>query len=37
MTVTKKSVKVELERRFGGVNLEGKRAYIGSGKFILFS
>ena len=31
MTVTKKSIKMELERRFG-VGLEGKKAYIGSGK-----
>lgn len=31
MTVTKKSIKLELERRFG-VGLEGKRAYIGSGE-----
>ena len=29
MSVTKKSIKLELERRFG-VNLESKRAYIGS-------
>ncbi|MCJ1357819.1 MAG: hypothetical protein MMC33_007815 [Icmadophila ericetorum] len=29
MSVTKKSIKMELERRFG-VGLEGKRAYIGS-------
>lgn len=35
MTVTKKSVKVELERRFG-CNLDAKRAYIGSGKFQSF-
>ncbi|KZF23501.1 glycosyltransferase family 2 protein [Xylona heveae TC161] len=32
MTVTKKSIKNELERRFG-VNLDPKRAYIGSGKW----
>lgn len=32
MTVTKKSVKQELERRFG-VPLDAKRAYINSGKF----
>ena len=31
MTVTKKSIKAELERRFG-VNLDARRAYIGSGK-----
>jgi chitin synthase len=31
MTVTKKGVKTELERRFG-VPLDSKRAYIGSGK-----
>ena len=31
MTVTKKSIKMELERRFG-VNLDPRRAYIGSGK-----
>lgn len=31
MTVTKKSIKMELERRFG-VPLEGKRTYISSGK-----
>ena len=31
MTVTKKSVKNELERRFG-VSLDSRRAYIGSGK-----
>ena len=31
MTVTKKSVKLELERRFN-VNLDSKRAYISSGK-----
>jgi len=37
MSVTKKSIKMELERRFG-VNLEPKRAYVGSatGKFALF-
>lgn len=32
MTVTKKGIKLELESRFG-VNLEPRRAYIGSGKF----
>lgn len=32
MTVTKKSIKVELERRFG-VALDARRAYINSGKF----
>ncbi len=31
MTVTKKSIKQELERRFG-VNLDLKRPYINSGK-----
>jgi hypothetical protein len=31
MTVTKKGIKQELERRFN-VNLDAKRAYIGSGK-----
>ena len=31
MMVTKKSIKVELERRFG-MNLEPRKAYIGSGK-----
>ena len=31
MTVTKKSIKMELERRFG-VNLDSKKTYIGSGK-----
>lgn len=31
MTVTKKSIKMELERRFG-VNLEARKAYIGSGE-----
>ena len=36
MTVTKKSVKVELERRFGGVSLDSKRAYIGSGELPIF-
>ena len=35
MTVTKKSIKMELERRFG-VGLEGKKAYIGSGKFMSY-
>ena len=34
MSVTKKSIKMELERRFG-VNLEATRAYIGSGKCFL--
>ena len=33
MTVTKKSIKMELERRFG-VGLDGRKAYIGSGKSI---
>ena len=33
MTVTKRGVKEELERRFGGVELEGKRAFINSGEF----
>ena len=33
MTVTKKSIKMELERRFG-IPLEAKRAYIGSGEFV---
>lgn len=32
MTVTKKSIKLELERRFG-LNLDVKRAYINSGEF----
>ena len=36
MTVTKKSIKMELERRFG-CNLEPKRAYIGSGTLTLFT
>ena len=31
MSVTKKSIKAELERRFG-MSLEGRKAYIGSGK-----
>lgn len=35
MTVTKKSVKMELEKRFE-CNLDAKRAYIGSGKFYTF-
>lgn len=35
MTVTKKSVKMELEKRFG-CPLDAKRAYIGSGKFKVF-
>ena len=30
MTVTKKSIKMELERKFG-VNLDAKRAYVNSG------
>ena len=34
MTVTKKSIKGELERRFG-VGLDARRAYIGSGEFLL--
>lgn len=34
MTVTKKAIKLELEQRFG-VPLDSKRAYIGSGKFLL--
>ena len=34
MTVTKKSIKMELERRFG-VSLEGKKPYIGSGECLL--
>jgi len=33
MSVTKKSIKLELERRFG-INLDARRAYIGSGKSI---
>lgn len=33
MTVTKKSIKTELERRFG-VSLESRKGYIGSGKFL---
>lgn len=33
MTVTKKGIKLELERRFG-VSLEPRRAYIGSGEFL---
>jgi chitin synthase len=37
MTVTKKSVKLELEKRFGGISLDSKRAYIGSGKFLFCS
>lgn len=37
MTVTKKSVKVELERRFGGISLDSKRAYIGSGESLLLT
>ena len=35
MSVTKKSIKVELERRFG-VGLEARKAYIGSGVYPLF-
>ena len=35
MTVTKKGIKMELERRFG-VPLDSKRAYIGSGKLSRF-
>ena len=35
MSVTKKSIKSELERRFG-MNLDSRRAYIGSGKFFSF-
>ena len=34
MSVTKKDVRVELERRFG-VSLEAKRAYIKSGMYFL--
>ena len=34
MTVTKKGIKLELERRFG-VNLEPRKAYIGSGKRLI--
>ena len=33
MTITKKAVKVELEKRFG-VNLDAKRPYINSGEFL---
>lgn len=36
MSVTKKGVKVELERRFG-VNLDAKRPYINSGKLSVFN
>ena len=39
MTVTKKSVKQELERRFGGVNLDARKQYINSGmscKYMMF-
>ena len=32
MSVTKKSIEVELDKRFG-VKLEGRKAYIGSGEF----
>lgn len=35
MSVTKKSIKMELERRFN-MNLESRRAYIGSGKSSLY-
>ena len=35
MSVTKKSVKTELEKRFA-VNLDAKRSYINSGEFFLF-
>lgn len=35
MTVTKKGIKMELEQRFG-VNLESRKAYIGSGTCLLF-
>ena len=35
MSVTKKSIKMELERRFG-CNLDPKRAYIGSGEYSRF-
>ena len=35
MTVTKKSIKMELERRFG-IPLEARRAYIGSGELDLY-
>ena len=35
MTITKKSIKAELERRFG-VSLEPRKAYIGSGEFLIF-
>ncbi|KAK9248318.1 chitin synthase-domain-containing protein [Lipomyces tetrasporus] len=30
MTITKKSIRLELERRFGGVSLDSKRVYINS-------
>ncbi|KAK9320698.1 chitin synthase-domain-containing protein [Lipomyces orientalis] len=30
MTITKKSIRIELERRFGGVSLDAKRVYINS-------
>ncbi|KAK9368538.1 chitin synthase-domain-containing protein [Lipomyces kononenkoae] len=30
MTITKKSIRQELERRFGGISLDSKRAYINS-------
>ena len=36
MSVTKKSIKQELERRFG-VNLDGRKAYIGSGELRRFT
>jgi chitin synthase len=35
MTITKKAVKMELEKRFG-VNLDAKRAYINSGMTLIF-
>lgn len=35
MTVTKKSIKLELEQRFG-VSLDARRAYINSGKFLSY-
>ena len=35
MTVTKKGIKQELERRFG-VPLDSRRAYINNGKLFLF-
>ena len=36
MTVTKKSIKADLERKFG-VSLDAKRAYVNSGRFFSFS